>query len=252
MIKRINRTGRKRIQKDHVDLKLRTVDDDAPIIDLALDLDSYGFPGSASVRVEAWRGHAVQSWPYGAVGNLQPPSEESRRLIDVPPGARFRVFVVAADGSGRLLGHATNLRPELPLDSLLPLEERDLGEEVWRVDFDDEDGCPVLLVNGNVPGISGIVRHDPTLRSLVMPEVFRAILTRMVLIDKADPEDTDGPWAEWFAVVRRDHPATPPHLLGGAVDASEASDAQGWIDAVVGAFAEKRLSAATAYGRAQP
>lgn len=254
MISRINRTGRQRIRKSDVELKLRTVENqDAPIVDLELQLASYGFPESAYVRAEAWRGHAVQRWDYGTVGNLRQPSEDRRRLTDVPPSARFRVFVVAADGSGMLLGHVSNLMPELPLNSRLPLEERDLGEVVWRVDFDGEDGSPVLLVNRNVAGISDAVRHDPAFRSLVMPEVFRTILTRMVLIDRADPDDNDGPWADWFDVARAYLPTQEPPSPAGTVDASEtadAHDAHQWIDAVVGTFADKPLNAATAFGKA--
>jgi len=255
VIKRINRTGRKRILKRNIELKLRAAEDqNAPIFHLELQLSSYGFPESAYVRVEAWRGHAVQRWNYGTVGNLKQPSEDRRRLTEVPPSARFRVFVVAADGSGKLLGHASNLTPELPLNSRLPLEERDLGEVVWCVDFDGEDGNPVLLVNRNVPGISEAVRHDPIFRSLVMPEVFRSILTRMVLIDRADPADTEGPWADWFDIARAYLPTKkPPSLPTGAVDGSETGDAHEanqWIDAVVGALADRPLNAATAFGKA--
>lgn len=253
MISRINRTERKRILKRDIELKLRAAEDeDAPIFDLDMQLGDYDFPESAYVRAEAWRGHAVQRWDYGTVGNMRQPSDARRRLTDVPPSARFRVFVVAADGSGKLLGHASNLMPELPLNSRLPLEERDLGEVVWRVDFDGEDGNPVLLVNRNVAGISEAVRHDPTFRSLVMPEVFRSILTRMVLIDRADPADTEGPWADWFDLARAylptEEPPSPP-----TVDASEtgdAHDAHQWIDAVVSALADKPLNAATAFGKA--
>lgn len=254
MISRINRTGRQRIRKSDIELKLHTAkNQDTPIVDLELQLASYGFPESAYVRAEAWRGHAVQRWDYGTVGNPRQPSEDQRRLTDVPQSARFRVFVAAADGSGMLLGHVSNLTPELPLNSRLPLEEGDLGEEVWRIDFDGEDGNPVLLVNRNVTGISEVVRHDPTFRSLVMPEVFRTILTRMVLIDRADPDDNEGPWAAWFDVARAYLPAQEPPSPAGAVDASEsvdAHDANHWIDAVVGAFADKPLNAATAFGKA--
>lgn len=256
MISRINRTGRKRILKRDIDLKLRATDSEgAPIFDLALRLGSYGFPADAYVRVEASRVHAVQRWDYGTVGTVRQPAEDDRRLTDVPPSARFRVLVVAADGSGKLLGHAPNLRPERPRHSLLPLEERDdLGEVVWRVDFDDEDGNPVLFVNGNVAGISETVRHDPVFRSLVMPEVFRTILQRMMLIDGAAPDDADGPWADWFGVARTYLPtmAPPaPTVRGGASEASDAHDAHQWIDAVVAALAKKPLNAATAFENAR-
>ena len=256
MISRINRTGRKRIHKRDIDLGLRVAErGEAPIFDLTLRLADYGFPAEARVRVEAWRSNASQRWDYGTVGYRTPPPDEERRLTDVPAGASFRVFVVAADGSGKLLGHAPNLRPVLPLDSRLPLEESDaLGEEVWRVEFDGADGNPVLKVNSAIPGISESVRRDPAFRSLVMPEVFRTILTRMALIDHADPDDMEGPWADWYEIARAYLPdAEPPYLPPtGPVDADGADGdrVRQWIDAVVGAMAEKPLDAANAYREA--
>ena len=254
MISRINRTGRKRIHRRDVDLSLRVAEgNEAPIFDLMLRLADYGFPAEARVRVEAARGNASQRWDYGTVWQRRTPPDEERRLTDVPKTASFRVFVVAADGSGKLLGHVPNLKPVLPLDSRLPLEESDeLGEEVWRVEFDGDNGNPVLKVNANIPGISESVRRDPAFRSLVMPEVFRTILTRMVLIDRAPPDDPDDErWAHWFEIARAYLPDREPPYLGGPRDADrDDGEAREWIDAVVGAMAEKPLDAANAYREA--
>ena len=251
MITRINRTGRKRIQKRDIDLRLRTAKPDAvPIFDLSLRLADDGFSPKAHVRVEAWRSNASQRWNYGTVGQLTPPPDQERRLTEVPTGARFRVFVVAADGSGKLLGHAPNLRPELPLNSRLPLEESDaLGQEVWRVDFGEEGDTPVLLVNSSIPGISETVRNDPTFRALVMPEVFRTILTRMVLIDRAPPDDDQHSWADWFEIAHAYLPDAKLPYLDGQRDAEQSDDsaARNWIDQVVRAMAEKPINAANAY-----
>ena len=252
MISRINRTERRRILKGDVDLRLREAErSQAPIFDLHMRLDGYEFPALARVHVEAWRGNASQRWEYGTVGSLTPPSDEQRRLSAVPAGARFRVFVVASDGSGRLLGHATNLMPQLPLNSLLPLEERDLGAEVWRLEFDDEDANPVLLVNSAITGISETVRHDTTFRSLVMPEVFRSILTRMVLLDRPDLDDPDHPWADWADLARHYLPNVEPVQLppNERADPGMVSRARAWIDDVVRAMAKGPLDAANAYQR---
>lgn len=255
MISRINRTGRKRIHKQDIDLSLRaSKSGEAPVFDLELRLAEYGFPEDALVRVEAWRSNASQHWDYGTVVRLAPPPAEERTLSEVPTSARFRVFVVAADGSGKLLGHAPSLKPVQPLHSRLPLEESDiLGEEVWRVDFDGEDGNPVLLVNGAIPGVSDIVRRDPAFRALVMPQVLRAILTRMMLIDHADPQDAEGPWADWFEIARRYLPdKEPPLPPTGPVQSSDNDHAREWVDEVVGAMAAKPLNAAHAYRETMP
>ena len=248
MISRINRTGRKRIHQRDIRLRMREAErGEAPVFDLDLHLQGYDFPADARVRVEAWRGNASQRWDFGTVGRLAPPPDTGRRLTDLPAGVRFRVFVVAADGSGRLLGHAPATRPELPINSLLPLQETELGAEVWRVQFDGEDGNPVLLVNEAIPSISDAVRHDPTFRSLVMPEVFRAILTRMVLVDRPDWADLDGPWQDWVKTACAYLPDVDPQLSAdGPLDADSACR---WIDQVAGALARKPLDAANVYGK---
>ena len=250
MISRINRTGRRRILQRDINLRVReAARREAPVFDLALRLADYDFPPKARVRVEAWRGNASQRWNFGTVDSLAPPPEPKRRLSEVPAGVRFRVVIVAADGSGRLLGHAPAIRPELPFNSLLPLEEADLGAEIWRVQFDGEDGNPVLRVNERIPGISDVVRHNPTFRSLVMPEVFRTILTRMVLVDRPDWTDPDSPWEAWMETACGYLPNDKPAQLSadGRLDATEVDSACRWIDAVVGALAQRPLDAANAY-----
>ncbi len=257
MIKRINRTGRKRIKREDIEIAIRPAEAGrAPIFDITLALDEYGFPADARVRVEAARSNAFQRWSFGTVGDMTLPTEEERRMTDVAAGSKFRIFVVASDGSGKLLGHAANIKPKHSLDSLLPLEERDdLGKEVWRVDFDEKgDGSPVLQVNRAIDGISESVRSDSVFRSLVMPAVFRAILTRMVLIDEASADDEDGPWADWFLTAQAYYSDGEPPALNELASTDDRdnrrAEALDWIEDVIRAFAEKPLDASGAYAAA--
>ena len=253
MRSRLNSTGRRRITRNHAQVSVRVAEgDDAPIFDASLDLSSYGFPDDARVRVEAWRSNAVQRWDYGTASALEPPSDEARQLTDAPASAQFRVIVIAGDGSGLLLGHAPNIRPVLPRRSLLPVRESDeLGDEVWRVDFGDGMDRPELLINRSVEGISEIVRSDEAFRSLVMPDVLRTILAHVVLVERQDPDDTEGPWEGWFEIARALLPDDePPALQHQTATDAEIADANRWIDRVVAAFADVRLDAADAYNNA--
>ena len=250
----LNGTGRKRITRNHAQVSLRAAEDgEAPIFDLSLDLSGYGFAPDARVRVEAWRGNAVQRWDYGTASGLASLPDEERRLTEVPESAQFRVIVVAGDGSGLMLGHAPNIRPVLPRRSLLPVRETDeLGDEVWRVDFGG-DGMdpPELLINPAVDGISEIVRGDESFRSLVMPDVLRTILSHIVLIARADPEDNEGPWDGWFAIARALLPdEEPPSLDRNSTVEAEIAQAKRWINRVVEQFADQRVDAAEAYNAA--
>ena len=253
MKSRLNSTGRKRIAQSHAQVSIRPPEgDEAPIVDIRLDLWSYGFPDDARVRVEAWRSNAVQRWDYGTTGGLAPPADRERRLTDVPESAHFRVIVVAGDGSGLVLGHAPNIRPVLPRRSLLPVRESDeLGDEVWRVDFGDGMDRPELLINRNVEGISEIVRGDEVFRSLVMPDVLRTILAHVVLVVRQDPDDDESPWEGWFEIARSLVPGhDPPVLPHNHSTDDDIAEANRWIDRVVAAFADMRLDAADSYSNA--
>ena len=96
MRRRLNSTGRRRIERKNIELSLRASDKSGPIFDLDLNLEDYSFPPDAQVRVEAWRGHAVQRWDYGTVAALASVPEEQRRMTEVPESAQFRIFIVAS------------------------------------------------------------------------------------------------------------------------------------------------------------
>ncbi len=254
MIRRLNRTGRRQIARADVEVRLRSTEgNEPPIFDLALNLGNHNFPPDARVRAEAWRSNAVQRWDYGTVGALTPPTEDERRMRDVPQSSQFRVLVVAGDGSGRLLGHLPSIRPELPHKSLLPVKEvgeEELGEEVWQVDFGDDD-LPELLLNSSVTGISEIVRSDRTFRSLVMPAVLRSILTHALIDQGAEPDDDESPWEGWFRLAERLHPDVDVPRVEPEDSDADLSEARDWIEAVVRAFAKERVFAAAAYDAAR-
>ncbi|MCY3882083.1 MAG: hypothetical protein OXG61_08190 [Chloroflexi bacterium] len=253
MKRRINHTQRKRITREHIKLSLRQRESEQrPFFDLTLDLSSYNFPKDATVRVEARRGHSAQRWSFGAVAHIEPPSEEDRRITQVDDAALFRILVVAGDGSGKLLGHADHLKPVRAIESLLHLEESpQLGAEVWRVEFDDSGGQPKLLINSKIEGISTIATGEPSFYALVIPEVLRAVLTRILIVDGNERDDDSGAWyAEWLdlATSYASRNAEPPALRDDDDDRRE--EAHAWIDDVVQRFAERTLDAANSYAAA--
>lgn len=255
MKRHINHTERKRIEREHIEIKLRPREGNGPqIFDLTkLDLSGYGFQRDSLVRVEAARNQTGQTWDFGTVGNIRTLSDAERRITGVDAAAPFRVFVVAADGSGKLLGHARNIRAKQDSESLLHLEESDeLGAEVWRIKFHD-DGQPVLLINKNIEGISGIVTDDPSFYALVIPDVLRAILTQIVIIDPQEMDDDSGGWhIDWLNLVGKYAGGKDAPALRGIHDADDdqIEEAREWIDEVVRNFAADVLKAAHSYADA--
>ena len=88
---------------------------------------------------------------------------------------------------------------------------------------------------------------DEGFRSLVLPEVLRAILTRALLVEGENPDDVDegNNWHPWIRCVRdfyRDEfpqMSDDPYLRRAAIAA--------WIDEAVAAFTAKRFRAKSFY-----
>lgn len=245
MSRRLNYTERVKIRRSDARISLQFGEDGtASTFDLDLDLSRYDFPSDARLRVEAWRGHAVQRWDIGTVAAHDALSRAQRRLSGVPNSSQFRVAVITTDGTGRILGLADRIRPVLPRRSLLPLREvEDLGNEVWRVSLGtgDDTERPELQVNSAIPGISDLVRTDPSFRALVMPSVLREILTHMLFIGAGEPDEEGDPLHDWWRFAQRLAPSREEKPPGSVEEQVE------WINAVVDAFAGSSLKATLIY-----
>ena len=243
MIRRYNYTSRKRIERRMVSVTLH--DGEPMSFDAEIDLDGMDLPGDADLTLVAHRAARAQRFPYGKVGVVVQP--EDRMLTEIGGVPSFRLLVVEADGSGRLLAVANQITPRRAsvddegdgLQSLLWVKEDDLGDQVWKMVFDE---FPMLYLNERIPNINDAVRTDEKFRALIVPEVFRSILERMLIVDKYDPEDGEGPWADWVAVVSDFQPAPFPQT-------DDLAETDEWIEDTVALFVKDRFNAAEIYQR---
>ena len=249
MIRRFNFTERKRIEQERVNIEMIEAQDGGTAsFNATVNLDGMELPPSAPVTIEAYRGRAAIRFAWGTVSVPQPPLD--RLLVNMPDNPTFRVKVVAPDGSGVLLAMADRIRlqREERYGSLIRLEERDLGKEVWRLDCGEGDGNLTLLVNQNIPGIGAAAQHDGAFRGLVMPEVLRAALLHVLIVEDADWYAEEGEWADLLGFVRSFYDEPPaPATLDVAVDRRNKAE---WADAAVAAFTQKHFRASDAYGTA--
>ena len=248
MIRRFNYTQRKRIERERIEIEIDDLDDAVPPSFTAmLDLDPLKLPHNAPLIIEAKRSRSSIRFDWGTVGNPTPPS--NRSLQNVPTNPTFRVIVVDPDGSGRLLALADNIRPQRAgagPESLLWLEETELGKEVWRLDYGEHEN-PTMLVNKNIAGISEAVRNDDAFRALVIPEVLRSILTRAVIVDECEPDDDASLWNDWLNFVGDFYDVTLPSLSN--IHDPDSADRMDWIENAVEAFATDRFPASEKYSR---
>lgn len=242
MKRRLNYTGRKRITRDRVSIRmLESEADEPPRARARVDLAGFDFPADARVVIEAYTRSTGQRFDCGPLGSLQIPEPLTLDEVDRGAAITFRVRVVdVARQRGRILGAAEKLRAlaadeeETPSGrSLLPIRADDLGEEMWRVDVGDAG--PELLVNARAPGLADRLRNDSQLQALILPAALRVVLRELV-VDAAEDEDHDAEeeWrTKWLRFCRES--------LGIDDDPAkmEVEQRRVWISDVVDAFCRR-------------
>lgn len=194
--RRFNSTGRTRIPRSHVEIKLQEPLDAGafPIAFATVDLAGLDLPDTATVELEAYFRSSSMRFPCGTVASMAVPSSMVLSEIDRGGAVRFRLLVTDAERTGRIVAAADGLRPvrdrkSPDRQSLLPLRETDLGDQLWKIDVDFRTG-PTLLVNGTVPGLASRLREQALLQGLILPYALRMILME-VGTGGAQEEDED-------------------------------------------------------------
>ena len=212
MKKRINSTGRKNINREHVSIYLNkaTSPDRAQAFsaDLSfppqLDLDP-----QSSVYVEAYVRSSTMRFPYGTVGLIRPPVDTALTDIDQGAAVLFRVKVVDESAEvGKIVAAADGLRPLTETEesegrkALLPLVKIDLGEAVWRLQIEG-GAMPVLQINNRIPDLRERLFDDPLLAGAIYTEALRQVLTAIFFDDQLDDEmEWVVNWKKFIAEVR--------------------------------------------------
>jgi len=207
MIRRLNYTGRKKISRSNVTVRLSAAGGGVYAFDIEFDLSGYDFPSDAKVFVEAYNSASYMRFPFGTVAAREDPKD--LRLLEVTsrPLPKFRLKVVdQSKRHGLLLGVADKLVPLRPQEelankqSLLPVDFTDLDDQVWRLDLSD---WPVLELNSRIESIAEVARSGDSFLGLVYPEVVRQILHEIVIEQElTDPGFDDSEWTSlWLRYV---------------------------------------------------
>ncbi len=239
MIRKFNYTGRERILREDVRILLKE-EEGLRTFDASIDLDAYELPGSALVAVEAYRSGSPtwMRFPFGNAAKVEAPADRMLTEFDSFDGIKFRVRVTSVEEpSGLLLAEADRITLKKPEEekenrvSLLPVVPEDLGEQLWRVDFEEE---PSLLVNKAV-GDWRAVSLSPGFVALVYPAVLREVLTRTLLFEKHfDLDDSEEPLSKWLRFA-----SLLPGMTELPTEDEGAEASHDWIENAVAAFARR-------------
>src|SRR5215470_16710141 len=161
--RRINSTGRKKIPQDKIDLRILPHISGEPLrAKFDIDVASLGLPPSAAVSVEAYHRSTAMRFDCGTVAVKKIPEPLVLNDLDQSGSVLFRIKIVDREGSaGKILASADRVRPLIEGEntdrrSIFPVEYRDLGQEIWRVDIDDDAG-PFLLLNSKIPALMHLI-----------------------------------------------------------------------------------------------
>lgn len=238
MIRRINFTNRKRIPRDRVRVELTA--GQPRRLTATLELDGLSLSGSSAIYLEAMcaGSPAIERFACGDVAHPSPPRDQPLGEIE-GENVFFTLKVVdRAEHLGRIEGIAENIRPErsgkepAPRKSILPIEPRDLGEQLWELEFRQEN--VFLIVNSRVPGFIDRVHADPLVYSLMYPAIVREILSR-AFREASPASEEDERWPSyWLRFGRSLH---SENIDPATIEDEE--EQQEWIAEVSGAFCKR-------------
>ena len=241
MQRTFNYTDRVRLRQQDVRFSLKP-EGRGWSFDAVFEFDGYELPGESLVFVEAYRQTTWMRWPWGTVGALQPPVGRALAEFDSPDDVLFRVRVTSpgtlGEPHGLLLAEADRVRLRAPEDlndprtPLLPVvPSHDLGDLLWRIDFEDH---PRLLINANA-GDYKQIGLEPGFVAVVYPAALREVLERILRREQhRDFDDPEHPLSRWLRFAVEVLGVGEPPLESEGEDADDE-----WIASAVAAFARK-------------
>ncbi len=203
MKRHLNHTRRRALLPEHVAVNLVPATEGiaAPGFSLKLNVpESWHLAPHARVYVEPYVRSSSMRFDFGMLGMLTPP--ESTTLDEIDAGqVLFRVKIVDESGAlGLILASADVVRPRDAGEgdsrrSILPLVHRDIGNQIWRVEFTAEG--PAVVLSNRVPGLRERLLGDPLLQGMVFPAAFRQVLTTAFGEGEWGDEEWSKDWREF-------------------------------------------------------
>jgi len=236
-MKRFNYTGRKKVLRDDINIRLQGDFHEKPIVDVALNLDGYDFPPEGDVYLEPqWKTRFMRVHLGRVSNNLRMNGIPLHDFHDAE-GLDFRIKVVD-QGEGLLLGIAENVKPynkDEELDqnqqSILPVSTVDLSGYgvLWRIYY-GEDQQATLQVERELGSREQVVR-SLFFRGFILPAAMHQILVKVVAEDwdeeLADPVELS---TRWLLFAQQ---------IGAGLPDKKADDNEEWINEAVRILANR-------------
>lgn len=196
----LNFTNRRLIPRENLKIQDLSTPSQNQFMVRELELGSFGFPSDARIWLSAQRSYAYQRFDLGSP--TQPSTGVPHRLdafdTDGLTGIRFRLLVI--EPNGKIIG-ATRPFRESTLGQhsspLLDMSSRDIGDEIWKLDFDEEGG-PLLLINSKISDPQAVT-DSPLFITLVLPMLLKLVAEWLMTSELDDnPELSPAKWLRYF------------------------------------------------------
>ena len=162
-------------------------------------LGDAGLPNGLDVVLTAYAGTNRSRHILGRTGGPLNQNPIEAPEMDCSAPFTFRI-TFTNPGDPRIIALIEGIRPSVDgdMESLIPMERVDLGEEVWKLHLDNHSG-PILQINENVfPTTSGAEGYLP-FSAFVLPEVLRQCIGK--LCRERELLEGDSAWAAWKPLV---------------------------------------------------
>lgn len=205
MIRNINYTGRRHISSRNVDIRISKSDNKIPDFNVTFNFDDLDIPKDSVIFLEAYDRYSLMRFECGTVGNPSSLNNVKLDRIQNRDAINFRIKIVdIKDKHGLLLAESDKIisRDKWPPESLLLVRFRDIGSQIWQLDYDTIHG-PILVLNSilmNV-GFKELVQHNNLFHCLVLPGILREILTRILVIEQNFDEDGSDWQSKWLKYI---------------------------------------------------
>jgi hypothetical protein len=175
-------------------------------------LDNLNIQGNAALVLEVYDRGSYQRFDFGTVDFPSPPKAYDRVLSDIQEVdfIKFRLRAIdTSESIGRIVGSSTSIRvwaDEVSEDrqgSLLPVGQGNIGDAIWQINFEVEDGnVPELIINEKFDkhgiALTEILRTDTYFTSLIYPAALNTILTEAIIVNGERTHDGDNWEHKWI------------------------------------------------------
>jgi hypothetical protein len=242
-MRRFNYTGRRALKQSAVNVAVAAKKSGELEVRAKVNLAEYApWPPDARAVLEVYDGPVFERLDLGQVDNTNQLSfTKSLALFRGESNPQFRFKVISAESErGKLLAlckvRARRDDDEDATSAMLHVTVRPLDSQPFVLEI-TENAHPVLVINERLPPHSQYsgkaFAKDPIFVSMVIPQIFRAILTDIILVQAFDgEEEEDRPESKWFAFAQRLNADPLPPV-------EDQGQRRLWIDAAVDEFARK-------------